>query len=508
MTIHATVTGTELQEVIADHLFWWDLRPFVSDRDYERWQRERLQPADLHQLNLLAEVRRRNPCKAEPDLAFYEFAAQPRIYPVLYSQRFDYYLTIGAAMLPYFERSQHVLDFGCGLGILTTLYARRHPSVLFVGLDRSPGSIAVARERTAALGLKNLTFRLLDPDREPPTGSYDTIVSSHSLFQSEQDPGLPSRSWDTFARKVDPAMQQTFETRTGLGPRLNWLASILDQSGRLLLFEKARHLGRRIVLQRALAARGFALEQPPLPLQYLSVEEPTEDGPLFVLSRHADDARCHPWDEGPERTDGDHHFICRSAAAESVWSRLPHRRATGSRSLNLPEISSGHLEWGRSDLLRYLYFTRASGTSGLWVGLPGPDDDLHGSLPHALTSADSITPDHLERLEASLASRGLEDDPSLVPLYENHTAAAQLLWNELAEKLRIKEYDSPLPDGRHLHIELGRSGALSYLYCANTFDQRQLVLVESDRQALLEQYFEELISRPAPPAPAPGKPTR
>ena len=50
------MTSTELQEVIADHLFWWDLRPFVSDRDYERWQRERLQAADLHQLNLLAEA--------------------------------------------------------------------------------------------------------------------------------------------------------------------------------------------------------------------------------------------------------------------------------------------------------------------------------------------------------------------------------------------------------------------------------------------------------------------
>ena len=495
------MTGTEFQKVIADHLFWWDLRPFVSDRDYERWQHERLQPADLHQLNLLAETRHLNPCETEPDLAFYEFAAQHRIYPVLYSQRFDYYLTVGAAMLPHFTPSQRVLDFGCGLGILTTLYARHHPTVSFVGVDRSPGSIAVARERTAALGLKNLTFLALDPDREPLTGLYDTVVSSHSLFQSEQDPGLPSRSWDTFARAVDPAMQQAFEARTGLGRRLSWILSALTPAGRVLLFEKARHLGRRIVLQRALAARGLALVDSPLPLRYLSVEEPTDDGPLFVLSRHADDAPCHPWDEAPERTDGDHHFICKDIAAESVWSRLPRRLATRTLSFKPPGLSSGRLEWGRSDRLRYLYLTRASGARGLWVGRPGSDDDLDGSLPRTLASADPIAPDHLQQIDEQLHPRGLEEDPAVVPLYENHTVAAQLLWNELPEKVRFKEYDSPLPDGRHLHIELGRTGDLSYLYCANTFDQRQLVLIESDRQTLLEQYFQELTSRPVPSAP-------
>jgi SAM-dependent methyltransferase len=440
-------------------------------------------------------------------LAFYEFAAQHRIYPVLYSQRFDYYLAVGAAMLPHLEQSQRVLDFGCGLGILTTFYARHHPTVSFVGLDRSPGSIAVARERTAALGLKNLTFLTLDPDREPLTGLYDTVVSSHSLFQSEQDPGLPSRSWDTFARAVDPAAQQAFETRTGLGRRLGWILNLLAPAGRLLLFEKARHLGRRIVLQRALAARGLALVDSPLPLRYLSVEEPTDDGPLFVLRRQSDHATFHPWDESPERTEGDHHFICRDASAESVWSRLLRRVATRSLSFKPPGLSSGQLEWGRSDRLRYLYLTRASGARGLWVGLPGSDDDLDGSLPRALASADPITPDHLQQMDQQLKSRGLEDDPALVPLYENHTAAAQLLWNELPERIRLKEYDSPLPDGRHLHIELGRTGDLSYLYCANTFDQRQLVLVESDRQALLGQYFEELTSRPVPSAPASGGPT-
>lgn len=506
------MTSTDLQEIIADHLFQWDLRPFVSDRDYERWQRERIQTADLHQLNLLAEARHRNPSEAEPDLAFYEFAAQSRIYPVLYSQRFDYYLTVGAAILPRLGRSQRVLDFGCGLGILTTLYARHHPTVSFVGLDRSPGSIAVARERTASLGLKNLTFIALDPDQAAITGSYDTILCSHSLFQSEQDPGLLSRSWDTFARVQDQAAQRDFEARTGLGRRLDQICSVLAPQGRLLLFEKARHLGRRVPLQRALAARDLALQEPPLPLHYLSVEEPTDDGPLFVLSRqvNAISSITEPmpvWDESPERTDGDHHFICRGPAAESVWSRLLRRRATRALSFKPPGLSSGQLEWGQSDGLRYLYLARTSGARGLLVGLPGPDNELDGSLSRELASAESISPESVQRLDELLTSRGLEDEPALTPLYENHTAAAELLWSELPEKILLKEYDSPQPDGRHLHIELGRTGDLSYLYCANTFDQRQLVLVESDRQRLVEQYFEELIARKTPSSSASIRPS-
>jgi hypothetical protein len=46
---------------------------------------------------------------------------------------------------------------------------------------------------------------------------------------------------------------------------------------------------------------------------------------------------------------------------------------------------------------------------------------------------------------------------------------------------------------RQLHIELGRSEGLVYLYCANTFDQRQLVIVERARAAMLDSYYREII---------------
>jgi hypothetical protein len=49
------------------------------------------------------------------------------------------------------------------------------------------------------------------------------------------------------------------------------------------------------------------------------------------------------------------------------------------------------------------------------------------------------------------------------------------------------------PDGRQVHAERGSSHGLHYLYCANTFDQRQLVIVEESRSAMLDAYYQEIL---------------
>jgi len=48
-------------------------------------------------------------------------------------------------------------------------------------------------------------------------------------------------------------------------------------------------------------------------------------------------------------------------------------------------------------------------------------------------------------------------------------------------------------DGRQFHVELGAFQDFAYLYCANTFDQRQLVIVESSRKATVESYYTEIV---------------
>lgn len=389
---------TRLHDALLDHLAWWGLRRFDSDAAYFQWQRERLSPADLSLLNEHIERKRAPGAGAEEEKAFYDLSARPHIVPVLYSQRYDYYVEIGPRVASRIGDAPSVLDFGCGIGVLTTFYARQFPDRAFLGIDRSPASIELARRQAAALGLANVRFECADVGQNRPTGSFNLIIATHALVQAEQDLGLPSQSWRTFERSHDPRLQDEFERRTGVGRRLDRLAAALASNGRMIVFEKTRQLARRVPFQRALAARGLSLIEPPELIRYLLVEEIADDGPFYVLGKGR--PRAFDWDESPEPDEG--------------------------------------LPFDRTKLK------------------PG--------------SADPNT-----------------------PLYENHWSSAQLVWEQLQHKCLLKEVTRQEADGRQLHVELGTAEGYSYLYCANTFDQRQIVIVESQRAGLVEAYYREIV---------------
>ena len=400
---------------LAAHLTEWGLRHFESDEAYDQWQRATLKGDELATLLRLSEQRRAPGAGAADETAFYDYAASGHILPVLYSQRYDYYLAVGPAVArrigparhqasrgspaarPEATQARTALDVGCGTGILTTFYARLFTDCVFTGVDRSPASIAAAQAKADSMNLRNVRFECLDVDRNDPHGPFDLILATQALLQSERDPGLPSKDWRTFERARDAAAQADFEQRTGLGVRLDRLCGALASNGRLVVCEKTRHLGRRVGLQRALGPRGLAPLEPPQPIRYSIIEELNDDGPLYVLGRSG--PRFAPWDELPEQAD------------EVV--------------------------------------------------------DL-----------------------AALRNRQEQPDR---PLYENHTASAQLVWEHLPERRIFQETTKEEPDGRQVHIELGESQGLAYLYCANTFDQRQLVLVKSGRTSMLAQYYQELL---------------
>ena len=385
-----------LRQLLREHLAWWGLMHFTSDREYFAWQRQQLSPEALKQLAYLAEQKREGDRRHE--IAFYDYTAQSAIYPVLYSQRYEYYEAIGLRTMAQLGTARDILDFGCGLGILTTFYARCFPDANLVGIDRSPASIALAQQQAKKLGLRNLRFLCLDVHTESLSGSFDLVVATHALLQVEQDPGLPSENWQTFDRGDDPSRQMAFEHRTGLATRLDRLCQVLRPYGRMIVSEKTRQLARRIPFQRALAGRGLRLVQAADPVQYRSIEEVIDDGPLYLLSTGIQPTVA--WDE-------------------------------------LPELEDGTLF------------------------------DLNAMLT---TSTDSRE-----------------------PLYENHGPSAQVAWEELANRTVTNEVTREEPDGRQVHVELGVTGDACYLYCANTFDQRQLVIVEEDRASMLEAYYQEIV---------------
>ncbi len=387
---------SSLQEALGEHLAQWGLQWFSNDEAYARWQRQELSQDDLSALHQHVERKRQG--SSSDETAFYDLTAAPRILPVLYSQRYEYYLAIAPLVEVRLREAKTILDFGCGPGILTTFYARRLPNAEVTGLDRSAACIGQARRKADELGLKNIRFECADPVEGSLIGKYERVVATHALVQSEQDPGLPSRSWRTFERAQDAQAQATFEDRTGLGRRLDRVAAAMGPTGRLIVFEKTRQLSRRIPLQRAFAARGLKLFEQPRPVRYSLVEEISDDGPLFVLALEGNNACA--WNEDPEPDEG-----------------LP--------------------------------FDRVGVTS-------------RSSSPEA-------------------------------PLYENHWPSAQRAWEQLNDRKVIKEATAEESDGRQLHVELGTAEGYRYLYCANTFDQRQLVVVEPAQAAMLHTYYQEII---------------
>ena len=377
---------------LQDHLSWWGLKHVTSDHEYFAWQRQDLSPDDLTTLHRLIKDKRAG--DRQDEIAFYDLTAQPTIYPVLYSQRYEYYEEIARRVIVELPEAKEILDVGCGPGILTTFYARQFPDKRFVGVDRSSVSLARARQKADALGLRNVYFECLDIERDPCSQAYDLVVATHALLQAEQDPGLPSQSWRTFERGHSPEQQVAFEQRTGLRLRLDRLSQAVRERGRMIVFEKARQLARRVPFQRALAARGFRQTKPPELIRYRTVEDVVDDGPFYVLEK------------GPHRS----------------------------------------LDWDES---------------------PEPDE---GPV--------------LRRETASADASDTE-----TPLYENHWPSAQRAWEQLHDRSVIQESTSEESGGRQVHVERGRAEGYHYLYCANTFDQRQLVLIESARAALLDQYY-------------------
>jgi len=102
-----------------------------------------------------------------------------------------------------------------------------------------------------------------------------------------------------------------------------------------------------------------------------------------------------------------------------------------------------------------------------------------------LPEADGMPPLDL----AAMGSMQAQDDQ---PLYENHQSSAEQAWLSLPAKHVTSQVTRTEPDGRQLHVEWGRAGLFVYLYCANSFDQRQLVVIEPARAAVLETYYQEI----------------
>jgi|UniRef100_A0A8J4HC26 magnesium-protoporphyrin O-methyltransferase len=175
--------------------------------------------------------------------------------------------------LPDDLSGRRILDAGCGTGLLALAAAARGAEV--VGVDLSPGLIALARERANATPFSaRITFlvgdMLADDLLAHQHGSFDHVIAMDSLIHYQPSDAVAAIAM--FARSARRSVLVTFAPRTlALGtmhavgrlfPRGNRAPAIVPVGGRALR--------RRLAAEPALAvapgrsrriARGFYISE-------------------------------------------------------------------------------------------------------------------------------------------------------------------------------------------------------------------------------------------------------
>ncbi len=476
---------------IAQYLAKWGLRKFNDEDSYYAWQRQSLSGDRLQLLQQAAQTCREG-ADTGADQEFYDLAASSDMLPVLYSQRYGYYHMLGPMIVNVLEGGQRVLDVGCGVGILTIWYAACLPNMTVLGIDRSLKSIEVAQQRAQSCHLENVSFRHCEFPQHMLPGAFDTIVSTQALFQSEFDPGLPSRSWTTFERDRDTQQQYDLEKRTGLGPRLDCFLQVLVSSGRFVLFEKAVHLGRRVLFQRALEARGCLPIADPRLLTYSELGESVEEGPLYVM-KQGSSFPAVAFHEDVQHDLPHGLYCCQGTRADFVYAKLPKYDVYSENVVANVGGKNGSYEMGRTGGgLGYVRLMIHGMFSGLLVGMMELQPRMVELVRHALQQGQTEEP-----IETRLTCFWSEQESGSLeqaPLYENHFPAAEEVWRKLPDRVVLQQKTDEEANGRQRHIEYGRcAGHVHYLYWANTFDQRQIVVMDQERSPLLETYYSEAI---------------
>lgn len=490
--------NSEYHAELFPYLQSWGLREFRDEASYYEWQRETLSKEELRDFQRLIEHRYGGD-DGKGDIEFYDALARRDLIPILYSQRFQYFLTIGTAVCRRIAPAQQVLDFGCGVGILTIFFALQHPDVEFVGIDRSPRSIEMASLEAEKRQVKNVRFEISHLPPEQISGAYDLIISTYALFQVEREPGLPSRTWKTFQRADDLQRREQLEILTGIQGRLDALLGVLGPIGKMLIFEKTWNLGRRIFFQRALGSRGLFPISSPVFFRYRSVDEEVVDGPLYEVARLTQDVGSPGWNEEPYRVPGETLYRCIGIAAVRMGRVLALDQVSASVSGVHSSLGSWMFRFGLwKEIFAWGLCEHSSGLTGLVIGGEADRDLLHQLVETVTHITESDFQELVHDFWGDMIHGG--DDQS-TPCYENHHPSAQNIYEGLPSK-RIQQ-ESTFQDGERgeMHIEVGTTTHLTYLYCANIFDQRQLVLMDEERAQVLSEYYRESLQNPhGPPA--------
>ncbi len=85
------------------------------------------------------------------------------------------------------KNATHILDAGCGRGIMTRVIATRYPGAMVDAIDENPESQAINRELSKLMGLRNCQYITGDLVNFKRENRYDLIVSIDNLEHIQDD---------------------------------------------------------------------------------------------------------------------------------------------------------------------------------------------------------------------------------------------------------------------------------------------------------------------------------
>ena len=106
---------------------------------------------------------------------------------------FSRFLPLMPELVAKLESGMEVLDAGCGTGGMLIRLAETYPQSRFTGLDLSEYAIAIAKKKSAELGLKNINFivqDLTDFDQTADEKMYDLVMTIDSVHDQNQPKNL------------------------------------------------------------------------------------------------------------------------------------------------------------------------------------------------------------------------------------------------------------------------------------------------------------------------------
>lgn len=190
--------------------------------------------------------------------SFYDFAGRnPSVALLMLEGRLAYHEAALPLVAEAMAAGPHgaILDLGCNCGLTTLYLARCFPGSRVVGIERSAGLVARARDLASRAGLPRVEFVCGDYTRQLAAGLFDVVVSLHTM-PVHLFPFVPSEAPETYRRGevlVSLADDAVLPHR-----RVAWaleaVARLARKPGRVILHERLVSMPK-VLLFSLLAAR-------------------------------------------------------------------------------------------------------------------------------------------------------------------------------------------------------------------------------------------------------------